>query len=149
MAKKKSRALKQSTNNPTQPAKERIVLSKMEAFSGPIPPPALFESYERVLPGCADRILKIAEKEQAQQHKIQNQVVKANVSAEKLGMVFGFCFQLIVIVGLYIIAGVLLFNGKDVAGLLTLVTALAGSGAFIYNSTRNKLPEKNTKTDKD
>ena len=34
----------------------------MEArFAGPLPPPQLFEGYERVCPGAADRILTMAE----------------------------------------------------------------------------------------
>lgn len=34
-------------------------------FSGPLPPPAIFERYDRILPGAADRILKLAENEQS------------------------------------------------------------------------------------
>jgi uncharacterized membrane protein len=34
------------------------------AFSGPVPPPSIMEGWERVLPGSADRILKMAEKQQ-------------------------------------------------------------------------------------
>jgi uncharacterized membrane protein len=32
-------------------------------FSGPLPPPASLEAYERILPGAAERILKMAEDE--------------------------------------------------------------------------------------
>jgi len=30
-------------------------------FSGPIPPPAVMDGYEKVLPGAAERILKMEE----------------------------------------------------------------------------------------
>lgn len=34
-------------------------------FAGPLPPPGMFAKYEDVLPGAADRILALAENEQA------------------------------------------------------------------------------------
>ena len=33
------------------------------SFSGPLPPPAMFRGYEEVLPGAANRILKLTEDE--------------------------------------------------------------------------------------
>ena len=33
------------------------------SYTAPLPPPALFEDYERVVPGAGDRILKMAEAE--------------------------------------------------------------------------------------
>ncbi len=39
-------------------------LSIIRMFSGPLPPPADFERYNHVAPDAADRILKMAEKEQ-------------------------------------------------------------------------------------
>ena len=32
-------------------------------FSGPIPPPSIIKGYEEILPGSADRILAMAEKQ--------------------------------------------------------------------------------------
>lgn len=34
------------------------------AWAGPLPPPADFERYERILAGAADRIMRLAEEEQ-------------------------------------------------------------------------------------
>jgi hypothetical protein len=38
-------------------------VSITEGFSGPIPPPRLLGQYEKLLPGSADRILRMAETE--------------------------------------------------------------------------------------
>ena len=38
------------------------------AYSGPLPAPATIKKYENILPGSAERIFKMAEKEQA--HRI-------------------------------------------------------------------------------
>lgn len=40
------------------------ISERSERFSGPIPPRSSFEGYERILPGAANRILSMAEKEQ-------------------------------------------------------------------------------------
>jgi uncharacterized membrane protein len=38
-------------------------------FSGPLPPPGMFERYDQILPGAADRILALSEKEQAMRRR--------------------------------------------------------------------------------
>lgn len=50
---------------------ERVRDSVVEAawFSGPLPPPTMYGEYERTLPGSAERILVMAEKEQ--DHRIE------------------------------------------------------------------------------
>jgi hypothetical protein len=45
------------------------VFEQHESYHGPIPPPALFRQFEEILPGVADRILRMAEKEQ--DHRIE------------------------------------------------------------------------------
>ena len=54
------------------------------AFSGPIPPPAMFAQYEDVLPGSADRILTQAEKEQDHRHQQEASLLRARI--DDLGM---------------------------------------------------------------
>ncbi len=132
MSKKKSKAQRKSSLAKHSDA--NVSLIKAE-FKGPIPPPDLFSAYEEVLPGSADRILKMAENEQKQQHKVQNKIIKANVTAEKLGMIFGFSFQVIVVTGLFVLGGVLLLADKDMAGYVSLITAAAGSGILVYRQT--------------
>ena len=48
----------------TLPEDQRTVVYGALSFSGPIPPPAMYSAYEDVLPGSADRIMTMAEKEQ-------------------------------------------------------------------------------------
>ena len=42
-----------------------------QSFSGPIPHPSDFAEYERVLPGTAERILSMAERESAFRHEAE------------------------------------------------------------------------------
>lgn len=41
-----------------------LTVMRSEIYSGPIPPPEAFEKYEKVLPGAADRIMKMTERQQ-------------------------------------------------------------------------------------
>ena len=41
----------------------------MSSFSGPLPPPRGLDDYDRICPGAADRIIKMAEAEQRSAHK--------------------------------------------------------------------------------
>src|SRR5712691_11175858 len=64
---------KPETEVPTsQPAGQRqqraALIAQMEQWSGPLPPPAVLEKFNQVVPGSAARILKMAEKEQ--QHRV-------------------------------------------------------------------------------
>ena len=46
-------------------------------FSGPIPPPSIIEGYERGLPGSADRIITMAEKQS--EHRQRKEIVRINI----------------------------------------------------------------------
>lgn len=43
---------------------KRLVQSTMEAFSGPLPPPAMLAQYNDVVPNGAERIMAMAERQQ-------------------------------------------------------------------------------------
>ncbi|MCL4735368.1 MAG: DUF2335 domain-containing protein [Candidatus Omnitrophica bacterium] len=43
----------------------------VQHYSGPLPAPQNFEHYEKILPGAAERILGMAESEQAARHKLE------------------------------------------------------------------------------
>ena len=51
-------------------------------MSGPIPPPAILEGYERIVPGAAERILVMAERESETRHALDTKAVDANIAAQ-------------------------------------------------------------------
>jgi uncharacterized membrane protein len=57
----------------------------MATYSGPLPPAADFERYNAALPGAAERILAMAEKEAAHRHDAEDSLVKEEVRASKTG----------------------------------------------------------------
>lgn len=53
-----------------------------EEMSGPLPPPALLDGYERILPGAAERIMAMAERESNKRHELDTKAVDANIAAQ-------------------------------------------------------------------
>ncbi|MCH8487554.1 MAG: DUF2335 domain-containing protein [Candidatus Cyclonatronum sp.] len=111
-------------------SQDRITLAQ---FSGPLPPSQEFANYENILPGAADRILKMAEIEQEARIKSQRSELRMLFVSHIIGQVFAFLLGLIGIgAGFYLI-----LNGHDVTGLGVLVGSLAAIvGAFIYKQRK-------------
>lgn len=78
---------------------ERIIASKEEFFSGPIPHPSIVEGYEKILPGAADRILAMAEKEGEFRHSYLSKKLSVESRDSLLGIILAsaICASLIVV----------------------------------------------------
>lgn len=59
-------------------------------FSGPIPPPNIINEYEKILPGSADRILAMAEKQSKHRQTMEKMMIQAESRDSLLGILFGF-----------------------------------------------------------
>ncbi len=86
-----------------------------ETFSGPLPPPDDFAKYENVLPGAADRIIAMAEKEQQIRANGDNAILANDKKRINFATLLG--------VGLLAIAGIAVWNGN---ALIALPLGLAG-----------------------
>lgn len=71
MSSKRTRNLPQAQKSPPKPAEQpgeqRTVVAHQQTikrYSGPIPAPEALEHYNRIVPGAADRIIRMAELEQ-------------------------------------------------------------------------------------
>ncbi len=62
--------------------------------SGPLPLPDILKGYEEALPGSADRILQIAEKNADSRRGIEKNETDALIKQAKYGQVFAFIFGL-------------------------------------------------------
>nr|WP_232843717.1 DUF2335 domain-containing protein [Secundilactobacillus angelensis] len=109
-------------------------------FSGPLPPPSQLSQYEEILPGSADRILKMAENQALHRQNLETTVVKSNSRDSLLGVIFGF------ILGVMIIGGgiFLAIKGDSYGPWLTLAGATGLIGVFVYGtrSSRKERVEK-------
>lgn len=66
-----------------------------ESFSGPIPHPKTFKEYEAILPGSADRILKMAEEQQKHRMCLEKMAIEKQLTQSGRGQIFGFIVFLI------------------------------------------------------
>lgn len=83
---------------------QEVKLVHQEAYQGPLPHPDLLVKYEEIIPGSAERILSMAEKEQRHRHQLENEVIKKEIAQKGRGLYFGFTLALlIIVVGAYLL----------------------------------------------
>ena len=116
-----------------EPARDALRLSikqlYFEAHAGPLPPPAQLQQYERVLTGAADRIVTMAEKQQAHRQELEATVVKGGAKRANLGLWLGFIIS-VVVIG---VGATLVMTGHEVAGITLIgVDLVALAGVFVY-----------------
>jgi len=115
-------------NDKKESALRAIAIIRQESYSGPIPHPTLFEGYERILPGSADRILKMAEQQQSHRIEIENLAIKSQLKANRRGQIFGFLLM-IVCLGL---GGYLAFIGMAAASIVLIFVIIALVAALFF-----------------
>lgn len=93
------------------------------SFMGPIPPPGILAGYNNVIPNGADRVIKMAEKEQAHRHNIETTIVGKESFEKRVGLVFAFILALSV---LGVSSYLLIFTEKSGYGLTVFIIELGG-----------------------
>ena len=107
----------------------QLLSVQREAFTGPLPPPALLRGYEDVLPGAADRIIRMAEQQAQHRQHLERIVVEGGSRRANTGMWLGF---IIAILFLGVSAG-LIAADRQVAGvILGSVDLTAPVGVFVF-----------------
>ena len=94
-----------------------------ESWKGPLPHPTALAAYNDALPGGAERVVAMAEREQAHRHS-------QDVSQVRLAYFTRSLFVLLALVVLAV-AILLVIKGQTLAGLVALVGSL-GSFALIF-----------------
>lgn len=125
-----------------------LTVIRSEIYSGPIPSPESFEKYEKVLPGAADRILKMAERQQEHRMSLEKEAVGSQVRQGKRGQVFGFVIFFICIAVAIFFAVKL--DMKTFASVFLTGTMVAVIGLFITGKSimRNDLRSKSRDQEK-
>lgn len=111
------------------------VTAETAIFSGPIPHPRILEQYEKILPGSADRIIKMSENQSNHRQRLENFLVGNRLRNEMIGMLSGFVLAIVTIVG-----GIwCILIGKALSGLAAVITPLIGLvSVFIYTKISDK-----------
>lgn len=119
-----------------------VVKESMVAFSGPIPPPEQFEQYETILPGSADRILKMAEKQQDHRIEIEKEAISKSLRFNHRGQSFGF-FAMLLMIALSVFFA--LFGMEVWAGTIGSVTIVTLVALFLTGNAQNSKELKSKK----
>jgi len=116
-----------------QPVMQSISIT--EAYSGPIHHPKQFKQYELILPGYADRILKMAESQALHRQDLEKTVVFSGAKDSKRGQIFAFIIAITIVIG----GVVSITMGRDVSGYGMLFTAIVPlGGAFVIGKKSEK-----------
>lgn len=94
-----------------------------EEFSGPLPPPQHLEQYNQILPGSAERILSMAEKQQEHRMAVENSVLLTVNKAHLSGLRFAF----IIFMTCLLLSGYALYLDKMTFAVGTLLVGIAGA----------------------
>lgn len=141
--KREKRSVPQQKPN-DNPAQNHLALVSQAQFTGPIPPPAILEQYDRLVPGAAERILQMAEAESRHRQVLEKQAQQANIEnarreleiadyqsraafhSDLIGQVFGLLVSLTCIAGAIYLAAI----EPWVAGALAAIPSAAVIQAF-------------------
>lgn len=110
-------------------ANAHVVQHSQTIHQGPLPRPEDFERYNRVLPGAADRILRMAEKQAAHRQDLESRALKGDLVKSMMGTILAY----ITFAGSMFGAVYLLMHDKPIQGLVALIVALGSAfGSKIY-----------------
>ena len=120
-------------NKPASKNSVAVAASMMHAriAIGPLPSPEELKQYENILPGSAERILSMAERQSEHRQFLE----KRDSQDQHLGIVFAFTLALAALV-----AGcVVVLNGHPILGSLFGLSGVGGIVAtFIYGTRSNR-----------
>lgn len=135
----RSRKSRNRQQNPIVLKKESIdgspidgVISYQSAmYRGPIPPPSILKQYDELLPGSAERLMNLFEKQANHRMAMEEIVIKGGSSRAYWGLACGFVISLLML-GL---AGYLAAKGEAASAAIVASVDLAGLVyVFVYGT---------------
>lgn len=114
-------------------------------FSGPIPPPNIIKGYEDVLPGSADRIIQMAEKQMEHRQDMEVIMTRSESRDGLLGVLFAFTLGICSLIASVVIvvmvpqnAGAISSAVLGVTGIGSIITTFLKTTRIGYNSSKPK-----------
>lgn len=125
---------RESNQSNGQTTRQSVAVSA--SWAGPLPPPAALEHFNKIVPNGAERIFKMAEKEQEHRVALETSGQIASIAEARRGQLAG-AFISILAVGL---AGYLAYVEADpwVSVALVSLPVMSVAGAFIRASRSSK-----------
>ena len=105
-----------------------------EQFQGPLPSPKHLEQYNKIVPGAANRIIEMAEKEQAHQHEWNNKSLRLASRQTARGQWMAFILSLVLVA----VAVWTIFAGHPTVGGIIFGTTVVGLAAAFISQTAKR-----------
>lgn len=118
------------------------VSMSVEHSSGPIPHPEHLERYNQIIPNGADRIMRMAEKQQEHRQELEKHAVQSQLKQSGRGQIFG----LVIGISALAIGGTCAMFGNEISGSIIGaggVTGLVSVFVIGKNRQRESLKRKN------
>jgi uncharacterized membrane protein len=129
---------------PKVPRLVQIAVSQasISQFSGPLPPPDALRAYNDILPGAAERIFQMAEKQSDHRQQLENRVATAQIGQSNRGQLYALIIAIAFLIGSVICA---VTGHEAAASVLGGGTVVSLAGAFIAGRVQQRvnLAEKN------
>ena len=107
-----------------------------QEFSGPIPPPNIIAGYENVVPGAADRIIKMAEQQSSHRQSMELLETKAEIRDSLLGIIFAFGLGIGCLIACIITVIMVPAAAGAICGSILGVTGIGSIVAAFLKNTR-------------
>ena len=126
------------------PPKESLQIQKQaqiqQIYSGPLPQPEDLEKYNTIVPGAAERIIIMAEKQAKHRQELEKIAIKSGDRNSLLGQIFGFIIGLAAIsAGSYGI-----YKGVNLGGIATIISTIGALVyVFVYGSQQRRKEREN------
>jgi uncharacterized membrane protein len=102
---------------------------------GPLPDPQTLAHYDQILPGAAERILVLAENQQAHRHSLESKAIGTDSRNSLAGIVSAFVISMTTILA----GGYVATSGAEWPGVLLGTSGLASVvGVFIYGTQQRR-----------
>lgn len=117
-----------------------FTLIQEKSHSGPLPDAEMLVQYNSVIPEGADRIMKMAEKQQNHRMQIENKVINSQSLQSKLGQIFGLIIGIVGIASGTYLASI---GETTVGGIIAGGTVVSLVSVFVLGkkSQRKSLEE--------
>jgi uncharacterized membrane protein len=115
-------------SNKNQPQRQEVSVS----YQGPLPTSREFAGYEQTLPGAADRILAITEKEAEHRRKNQEKLTNAAIKYSGRGQIFALVISILALTGV----GISIYFSTPIASIAPTIIVITGLASVFINKNR-------------
>lgn len=105
-----------------------VVVHHQSEWRGPLPSPDQLRRFDDVVPGAAERIIRMAEQEGEHTREVEMRITRATLATQRVGQVMAFAIAIMAMIIAYCLA---MADHGAVASVLVGGTLAAIVGAFL------------------